>query len=64
MQVQLTIADLVAEVHETHHPIAAHLYYEDQRPAAKKRAEAFVRRASRSFSAGSRQRSRRTTVTT
>jgi glutathione S-transferase len=42
MQVQLTIADLVAEVHETHHPIAAHLYYEDQRPAAQKRAEAFV----------------------
>lgn len=35
---QLTIADLVAEVHETHHPIAVSLYYEDQRPEAARRA--------------------------
>ncbi len=42
LQVQLTIADLVSEVHETHHPIASALYYEDQRAEAKKRAEAFV----------------------
>jgi glutathione S-transferase len=42
LQIQLTIADLVAETHETHHPIAAGLYYEDQRPTAKKRAAAFV----------------------
>jgi glutathione S-transferase len=40
-QLQLTIADLVAEVHETHHPIASALYYEQQRPAAKQRAENF-----------------------
>ncbi|HEY2891515.1 MAG TPA: glutathione S-transferase [Dongiaceae bacterium] len=40
-QLQLTIADLVAEVHETHHPIATDLYYEDQRAAAKKRAHYF-----------------------
>jgi glutathione S-transferase len=38
---QLTIADLVAEVHDTHHPIASDLYYEDQRAAAKRRAEDF-----------------------
>lgn len=37
-QLQLTIADLVAEVHDSHHPIAASLYYEDQRREAKKRA--------------------------
>jgi glutathione S-transferase len=43
VQVQLTIADLVAEAHDTHHPIAAELYYEDQKPPAKARAEAFVR---------------------
>ena len=41
-QIQLTIADLVAEVHDTHHPIAGSLYYEDQKPEAKRRAEAFV----------------------
>jgi glutathione S-transferase len=41
-QVQLTIADLVAEAHDVHHPIAASLYYEDQKREAKKRAAAFV----------------------
>ena len=40
-QLQLTIADLVQEVHDTHHPISGGLYYEDQRPAARRRAEAF-----------------------
>lgn len=40
-QLQLTISDLVAEAHDTHHPIASGLYYEDQRPAAKQRAEDF-----------------------
>ena len=38
LQVQLTIADLVAEVHDSHHPIAASLYYEDQRAEAQRRA--------------------------
>jgi len=42
-QIQLTIADLVAEVHDTHHPIAVSLYYEDQKPEAARRAAAFVR---------------------
>jgi glutathione S-transferase len=40
-QLQLTIADLVGEVHDTHHPIASSLYYEDQRPEAKRRAAGF-----------------------
>jgi len=39
LQLQLTIADLVAEVHDTHHPIAASAYYEDQKREAKARAE-------------------------
>ena len=39
---QLTIADFVAEVHDTHHPIAADLYYEDQTAEAKLRAKAFL----------------------
>ncbi len=38
LQLQLTIADLVAEVHESHHPLASSLYYEDQREEAKRRA--------------------------
>jgi glutathione S-transferase len=40
---QLTIADLVGEVHDTHHPIAGSLYYEDQKREAKKRSADFVR---------------------
>ena len=42
-QLQLTIADAVAEVHDTHHPIAASLYYEDQKPEAARRARAFCK---------------------
>jgi glutathione S-transferase len=41
-QLQLTIADLVAEIHDAHHPIAAGLYYEDQRREAKKRSADLV----------------------
>jgi glutathione S-transferase len=41
-QLQLTIADLVAEVHDTHHPIAVSLYYEDQKREARKRSRVFV----------------------
>ncbi|WP_266170406.1 glutathione S-transferase [Dyella subtropica] len=43
-QLLLTISDLVVEAHDTHHPIAGSLYYEDQRAAAKKRAEDFRQR--------------------
>src|SRR5579862_7416468 len=34
-QLQLTLADLVDEAHDTHHPIAGSLYYEDQKAEAK-----------------------------
>lgn len=37
-QLQLTIADVVAEIHDSHHPVASSLYYEDQRPEARRRA--------------------------
>ncbi len=40
-QIQLTIADLVVEAHDTHHPIGVGLYYEDQKAEAKRRAKAF-----------------------
>lgn len=41
-QLQLTIADLVQEVHDAHHPIASSLYYEDQRKEARRRAADFL----------------------
>lgn len=40
-QVQLTIADMVAETHDVHHPIAPSLYYEDQKTEAARRAADF-----------------------
>jgi len=41
MQLQQTITDVVAEAHDTHHPISNDLYYEQQRAEARKRAKAF-----------------------
>ena len=40
-QLQLTIADLVLEIHDTHHPLGPSLYYEEQKAPAKKRNEEF-----------------------
>lgn len=40
-QLQLTIADWVAEVHDCHHPLAGNLYYEDQKREARRRATDF-----------------------
>ena len=40
-QMQLTVTDLVAEVHDTHHPLGVTLYYEDQRRPAKERSAEF-----------------------
>lgn len=40
-QIQLTIADLVNEAHDTHHPVDSSLYYEDQMQEALRRAEGF-----------------------
>jgi glutathione S-transferase len=42
-QLQLTIADLVTHIHDTHHPISGWLYFEQQRPAAKLRTKDFWR---------------------
>jgi glutathione S-transferase len=41
-QLQLTIADFVVEIHDVHHPIGSGLYYEDQKPEAKRRAADFL----------------------
>jgi len=40
-QLQLTVADAVTEAHDTHHPIASSLYYEDQEETALQRAKDF-----------------------
>jgi glutathione S-transferase len=40
-QLQLTIADFVVQAHDTHHPIGAALYYEEQKKEAKRYAEDF-----------------------
>lgn len=42
LALQLTIGDLTVEAHDTHHPISAWLYYEDQQAEAKRRAPHFV----------------------
>ena len=40
-QIQLTIADMVSEAHDTHHPVGVSLYYDDQKPEALRRAKEF-----------------------
>ncbi len=40
-QLQLTIADWLTEVHDTHHPIGPGLYYEQQKAAARQRSADF-----------------------
>lgn len=41
-QIQLTVTDFVKEIHDTHHPIAGSLYYEEQKAEAKRFAANFV----------------------
>ena len=40
-QLQLTMADLLVEAHDTHHPIAKSLYYDEQKPESLRRAADF-----------------------
>ena len=42
-ELQLTISDLVVEIHNTHHPVSGWLYFEEQRPAARRRSKDFWR---------------------
>ena len=41
-QLQLTLVDFIAEIHDTHHPLGPSLYYEEQKAEAKKRTKAFL----------------------
>jgi glutathione S-transferase len=40
-QLQLTIADFIVEIHDTHHPLGGGLYYEQQKAEAKRRSKEF-----------------------
>jgi len=42
-QQQLTISDWIVEVHDTHHPLGGGLYYEDQKPEARRRTQLFLK---------------------
>ena len=42
-QIQLTIADMVTEAHDTHHPVAVSLFHEDQVAESRRRAAEFCR---------------------
>jgi glutathione S-transferase len=48
-QLQLTIADFVVEIHDTHHPIGVGLYYEDQKKEAKRRTAQFLQQRAPKF---------------
>jgi len=41
-QLQLTVTDFVKEIHDVHHPLGSGLYYEDQKPEAKRYAKGFL----------------------
>jgi glutathione S-transferase len=41
-QLQLTVTDFVKEIHDTHHPVGGGLYYEDQKPEARRYAAGFL----------------------
>ncbi len=48
-QLQLTITDLLVQIHDTHHPISSALYYEDQRKEAMRRTAEFWRHRTPKF---------------
>jgi glutathione S-transferase len=48
-ELQLTMADFVAEIHDTHHPIGSGLYYEDQKKEARRRAADFLKNRAPKF---------------
>ena len=41
-QLQLTVSDFVTEIHDTHHPIASSLYFDDQKSEARDRSGHFL----------------------
>jgi glutathione S-transferase len=48
-ELQLTLADFLVEIHDTHHPVGGGLYYEDQKPEARRRAADFLKNRAPKF---------------
>jgi glutathione S-transferase len=48
-QLHLTMADFLAEIHDTHHPVASGLYYEDQKKEARRRTADFLKHRAPKF---------------
>jgi glutathione S-transferase len=48
-ELQLTMADFLVEIHDTHHPVASGLYYEDQKREARRRAADFLQHRAPKF---------------
>jgi glutathione S-transferase len=48
-QLQLTVADFVVEIHDTHHPISGNLYFQQQRKEAKRRSADFLKNRAPKF---------------
>jgi glutathione S-transferase len=48
-QLQLTIADFLVEIHDTHHPLGVSFYYEDQKKEAKRRTADFLKNRAPKF---------------
>jgi glutathione S-transferase len=42
-QLQLTMADFLVEIHDTHHPVSGNLYFEEQRQEARRRTADFLK---------------------
>jgi glutathione S-transferase len=42
-QLQLTVSDLVVEIHDTHHPISPNLYFREQKKEARRRTADFLK---------------------
>jgi glutathione S-transferase len=48
-ELQLTMADFLGEIHDTHHPVAVSLYYEDQKKEARRRTSEFLKHRAPKF---------------
>ena len=48
-QLQLTVTDFVAEIHDTHHPISGNLYFREQRKEARRRSADFLKNRTPKF---------------
>ncbi len=42
-QLQLTMADFLVEIHDTHHPVSGNLYFEEQKKEARRRSADFLK---------------------